>query len=84
MDPYSTGAMLAPELDRRGYTVLALWTSDAGEQRGHLPQAAKGFPAAWSLRWRGRGVGRVYVGPLEGLLVVVNVNVSPALGVEPV
>ncbi|CAK9075130.1 unnamed protein product [Durusdinium trenchii] len=44
VDPCSTGAMLAPELDRRGYTVLALWTSDAGEHRGHLPQAAKGFP----------------------------------------
>ncbi|CAK9098287.1 unnamed protein product [Durusdinium trenchii] len=36
--------MLAPELDERGYAVIALWTQDVGENRDHLPQAAKGFP----------------------------------------
>ncbi|CAJ1378522.1 unnamed protein product [Effrenium voratum] len=44
VDPYSTGAMLAPELDLRGYAVIALWTKECGENRGHLPQAAEGFP----------------------------------------
>ncbi|CAE7241682.1 ddaF [Symbiodinium natans] len=44
VDPYSTGAMLAPELDLRGYAVIALWTKECGENRGHLPKAAKGFP----------------------------------------
>ena len=44
VDPYSTGAMLAPELDQRGYAVVALWTEECGENRGHLPAAAKGFP----------------------------------------
>ena len=44
VDPYSTGAMLAPELDQRGYAVIALWTKECGENRGHLPKAAKGFP----------------------------------------
>ena len=44
VDPYSTGGMLAPELDERGYAVIALWTQDVGENRDHLPQAAKGFP----------------------------------------
>ena len=28
VDPYSTGAMLAPELDLRGYAVIALWTKE--------------------------------------------------------
>eukprot|EP00913_Durusdinium_trenchii_P011744 g11030.t1 len=28
VDPYSTGGMLAPELDERGYAVIALWTQD--------------------------------------------------------
>lgn len=44
VDPYSTGGMLAAELDQRGYAVIALWTEDVGENLGHLPQAAKGFP----------------------------------------
>ena len=44
VDPYSTGGMLAAELDQRGYAVIALWTNDVGENLGHLPQAAKGFP----------------------------------------
>ena len=44
VDPYSTGAMLAPELDLRGYAVIALWTKECGENRDHLPKAAKGFP----------------------------------------
>lgn len=44
VDPYSTGAMLAPELDQRGYSVIALWTVECGENRGHLPMAAVGFP----------------------------------------
>lgn len=44
VDPYSTGGMLAPELARRGYSVIALWTNEVGENRGHLPQAATGFP----------------------------------------
>lgn len=44
VDPYSTGAMLAPDLDRRGFSVIALWTDEVGENRGHLPEAAKGFP----------------------------------------
>ena len=43
VDPYSTGAMLAPELDQRGYALIALWTCEAGENRHHLPKAAKGF-----------------------------------------
>jgi hypothetical protein len=44
VDPYSTGGMLAPELERRGYAVVALWTSEAGENRTHIPTAAAGFP----------------------------------------
>jgi len=44
VDPYSTGAMLAPELAQRGFTVMALWTDEAGENRNHIPKAAKGFP----------------------------------------
>ena len=44
VDPYSTGAMLAPELDLRGYGVIALWTKECGENRWHLPKAAEGFP----------------------------------------
>ena len=27
-----------------GYAVLALWTQECGENRGHLPAAAEGFP----------------------------------------
>ena len=27
-----------------GYAVVALWTEECGESRGHLPSAAKGFP----------------------------------------
>lgn len=44
VDPCSTGAMLARELEQRGYAVLALWTQECGEHRGHLPAAAEGFP----------------------------------------
>eukprot|EP00425_Heterocapsa_triquetra_P036439 CAMPEP_0195066106 /NCGR_PEP_ID=MMETSP0448-20130528/11546_1 /TAXON_ID=66468 /ORGANISM="Heterocapsa triquestra, Strain CCMP 448" /LENGTH=439 /DNA_ID=CAMNT_0040097293 /DNA_START=56 /DNA_END=1375 /DNA_ORIENTATION=- len=44
VDPYSTGAMLAPELAKRGFSVIALWTQECGENRGHLPKAAVGFP----------------------------------------
>jgi biotin carboxylase len=44
VDPYSTGAMLAPELSRRGYGVIALWTDEVEENRNHIPKAAKGFP----------------------------------------
>jgi len=44
VDPYSTGAMLAPELARRGFGVMALWTDEVGENREHIPKAARGFP----------------------------------------
>eukprot|EP00928_Gymnodinium_smaydae_P038800 TRINITY_DN2666_c1_g1_i1.p1 TRINITY_DN2666_c1_g1~~TRINITY_DN2666_c1_g1_i1.p1 ORF type:complete len:465 (+),score=106.11 TRINITY_DN2666_c1_g1_i1:50-1396(+) len=44
VDPYSTGAMLAPELAKRGYSIIALWTHEVGENKGHLPAAAEGFP----------------------------------------
>jgi hypothetical protein len=44
VDPYSTGAMLAPELERRGFAVVALWTDEVGENRHHIPEAATGFP----------------------------------------
>jgi len=44
VDPFSTGAMLAPELDRRGYAVVALWTNEVDDNRHHIPHAAKGFP----------------------------------------
>jgi len=44
VDPYSTGTMLAPELYERGYGVIALWSSEVGENRGHLAKAARGFP----------------------------------------
>lgn len=44
VDPYSTGAMLAPELAQRGFKVVALWTNEAGGNRYHIPKAAKGFP----------------------------------------
>jgi hypothetical protein len=44
VDPYSTGAMLAPELAQRGFSVIALWTREVGENRGHIPAAAEGFP----------------------------------------
>ena len=27
-----------------GYAVLALWTQECGENQGHLPAAAEGFP----------------------------------------
>jgi biotin carboxylase len=36
--------MLAPELARRGFGVMALWTDEVGENRNHVPKAAKGFP----------------------------------------
>lgn len=44
VDPYSTGAMLAPEIARRGFGVMALWTGEVGENRNHIPKAAQGFP----------------------------------------
>ncbi|CAK9091852.1 Dapdiamide A synthase (ATP-dependent N-fumaramoyl-DAP-amino acid ligase) [Durusdinium trenchii] len=44
VDPYSTGLMLAPVIHQRGYEVIALWTSQVGENREHLPEAAEGFP----------------------------------------
>merc|ERR1719356_1376159 len=44
VDPYSTGAMLAPELARRGFSVIALWTQEVGDNRWHIPAAAEGFP----------------------------------------
>jgi len=44
VDPYSTGTMLAPDLYERGYGVIALWTLEVGECRGHLAKAAQGFP----------------------------------------
>jgi len=44
VDPYSTGGMLAPDLDKRGFSVIALWTPDVGINRTHIPEAASGFP----------------------------------------
>ena len=44
VDPFSTGAMLAPELDQRGYAVVALWTKEVDDNRHHIPHAAEGFP----------------------------------------
>jgi glutathione synthase/RimK-type ligase-like ATP-grasp enzyme len=36
--------MLAPELAKRGFSVIALWTQEVGENKGHIPAAAEGFP----------------------------------------
>lgn len=44
VDPYSTGALLAQELDQRSYAVIAMWTADSSELRWRMPKAAKGFP----------------------------------------
>lgn len=44
VDPYSTGAMVVSELLRREFQVIALWTNEVGENRGHFPAAAEGVP----------------------------------------
>lgn len=44
VDPCSTGGMLAAELLQRNYSVLALWTPEVEENRGHFPAAAEGVP----------------------------------------
>ena len=46
VDPYSTGAMVVSELLRRDFRVIALWTKEVGENRGHYPAAADGVPDA--------------------------------------
>jgi biotin carboxylase len=39
--------MLAPELAKRGFSVIALWTHEVAENRWHIPAAAEGFPKAF-------------------------------------
>lgn len=72
VDPYSTGLMLAPVIHQRGYEVIALWTSQVGENREHLPEAAEGFPAAQ------RNEGGLQFAPAGVLMVTV--HASDALG----
>merc|ERR1740138_645820 len=38
--------MLAPELAKRGFSVIALWTHEVGENKGHIPDAAEALRMA--------------------------------------
>lgn len=41
VDPYSTGGLLAVEAHSRNIQVVALWTTECGEGRWHIPPAAQ-------------------------------------------
>lgn len=38
VDPFSTGALVALESHKRGFPVIALWTDEVGDNRGHHPE----------------------------------------------
>jgi biotin carboxylase len=41
VDPISTGAFVAHEAHSRGFAVVAVWCSEVGDLRAHVPEAAK-------------------------------------------
>ena len=41
VDPYSTGCLIVKEIMKRGYSVIALWTTDfSDEMKTHIPKSA--------------------------------------------
>jgi hypothetical protein len=84
VDPYSTGCCIAQEIQKRGYTIMALWTTGfAEEMKTHVPLSCEGLKYASMIEQQPTLTETVAaVKQAAGMLRVVSVIAGGEAGVD--